>query len=512
MVTTPVATAAATAPVTAATGPVTAATVKADLIKPRTTDSRVSPLLAVSRLSVQQRLTLAVAFLTTLALVIVGATLYVVESARIDRTIESQMSKSVSEFQELQASGKDPDTLKPFTSADRLLTVFLERNLPDPEEMNWSFPITGRPSYVGNPDPTLQRSTAFPELVDKLKERGGSRYLQVGTTEYRIVVLPIRESNATGAFVVTHNVSSSRDELSQLMTTYALLAALSLILIVGMASRIAGRLLSPVRRLRTTATGISDGDLTGRIDVTGNDDLTDLQRTFNAMLDRLELAFVAQRQFLDDAGHELRTPLTILRGHLEVIDPTDADDVASTQALLLDEVDRMSRLVNDLLMLAKARRPDFVETEDTPVEPLTRGILERARGLADRRWTFDGAAAVGADLDGQRITQALLQLADNAAKHTNADDEIGIGSRVDDGFLVFWVRDTGRGVPAWLKDTMFDRFERGERAGEGFGLGLSIVRAIAQAHGGDVMLADTPHGATFLLRIPSETVMLEVVQ
>jgi two-component system, OmpR family, sensor kinase len=456
---------------------------------------------ALSRLSVRLQLTVAVALLTTLALVAVGATLYAVESRRIDRLIESRLTQEITDFQKYQA--EDPDTNKPFASADLLLASFLQRNPPDPQEMNWSFPISGRPSYVGDPDPILQHSTAFVDLVGFLKKQGGRHSLEIGGDEYRIVVLPVREGNATGAFVATHDVSESRAELNTLIFTYVLLAALSLILIAGLASWVAGRLLRPVHRLRETAQGISDGDLGGRLEVAGHDDLSDLQRTFNDMLDRLEASFVAQRQLLDDAGHELRTPLTVLRGHLELLDASDAADVESTRALLLDEIDRMSRLVHDLLMLAKARRPDFVETHSTGIDSLTQGIFDRAWGLADRRWTFDGAASTHADVDEQRITQALLQLADNAAKHTSVGDEIGIGSQTDGTWLELWVRDTGPGLPAALAETAFERFHTGERSDDGFGLGLSIVRAIAQAHGGDVTLDDTPSGATFRVRIPT---------
>ena len=147
------------------------------------------------------------------------------------------------------------------------------------------------------------------------------------------------------------------------------------------ASWLAGRLLSPVTRLREPAQGITEGDLGARLEVTGNDDLSELQRTFNDMLDRLEEAFASQRRLLDDAAHELRSPLTVLRGHLEVLDTADPADVDATRALLLDEIERMTRLVNDLLMLAKAQRPDFVRLQPTDVEALTVGVLDRARGL-----------------------------------------------------------------------------------------------------------------------------------
>ncbi|MRJ76944.1 HAMP domain-containing protein [Aeromicrobium sp. SMF47] len=456
-----------------------------------------------SRLTVRQRLTATVALLTTLALVAVGATLYVLESRRIDRAIESGISQELGEFRALR-SEPDPDTGRPFASAERLLEVFLERNLPDPDEQLFAFPAQGRPSYQGEYDARLQRSAEFPALVRRLSTTGGTRTLRIDGHTYRVAVQPVRVGSSTSAFVVAHDVSASRAYLRELLVTYALLAALSVILVAGVASWSAGRLLSPVRRLRETAQGISDGDLGGRIEVTGHDDLSDLQRTFNAMLDRLEAAFAAQRQLLDDAGHELRTPLTVLRGHLEVLDVDDTEDVAATRTLLLDEIDRMSRLVDDLLMLAKARRPDFVRTRAVDVEALTLGAVDRARALADRSWVLDGVARVNARLDGQRITQALLQLSENAARHTHEGDEIGIGSRLHEGRLELWVRDTGPGVDPALAPTIFRRFAQGEDAHEGFGLGLSIVSAIAEAHGGDVVLDPTDAGATFRIRLPME--------
>lgn len=453
------------------------------------------------RLSVRQRLTVTVGLLTSSALVAVGLTLYALESRRIDDVVEASLTQEIGEFRALETEN-DPQTRKPFTSADRLLTVFLERNLPDDHEALYGFRATGGPTYQGEGDKRLLGSPAFRQLVDRLEPTGGTETLTVKGSEYRIAVQPVTQGDSTSAFVVTHDMSASREGLRELMTTYALLSALSVIIIAGLASWIAGRLLSPVRRLRDTARGITDGDLGGRLEVTGHDDLSDLQRTFNDMLDRLESAFVTQRQLLDDAGHELRTPLTVLRGHLEVLDTDDPDDIAATRTLLLDEIDRMSRLVNDLLMLAKARRPDFVAAHPTDVETLTHGAVDRAKALADRTWLLDGVARQSAHVDGQRITQALLQLSDNAVRHTSPGDEIGIGSRLHEGRLELWVRDTGTGVEPELRTQIFERFARAERNDEGFGLGLSIVSAIAEAHGGDVVLDDTAIGATFRIRIP----------
>jgi len=223
------------------------------------------------------------------------------------------------------------------------------------------------------------------------------------------------------------------------------------------------------------------------------------------MLSRLEHAFVGQRQFLDDAGHELKTPLTILQGHLELMDADDPREVEETRQLLLDETDRMSRLVGDLILLAKSDRPDFLSTAPVSLERLTHTLLSKARGLADRDWVLDATGEVVVPLDEQRITQAVLQLADNAAKHTDEGAEVAIGSSADDTTVRIWVRDTGPGVPESDRHHVFERFGRSvfQPGDEGFGLGLSIVRAIAEAHHGRVELdPDHSPGARFVIILP----------
>jgi signal transduction histidine kinase len=226
------------------------------------------------------------------------------------------------------------------------------------------------------------------------------------------------------------------------------------------------------------------------------------------MLSRLERAFVGQRQFLDDAGHELKTPLTVLRGHLELLDEGNPAEVAETRALLLDEIDRMSRLVGDLILLAKSDRPDFITVAPQDVEQLTRTLLSKARGLAERDWQLDEVATGTAVVDEQRVTQAVLQLAENAVKHTDEGATVALGTRHEGGTLQLWVRDTGPGVPAADREHIFERFGRSDVRpdAEGFGLGLSIVRAIARAHDGEVHLADPgpgQRGARFVITVPA---------
>jgi signal transduction histidine kinase len=306
--------------------------------------------------------------------------------------------------------------------------------------------------------------------------------------------------------VIANFLQDEREELDRVMQTYAIVSALLLGLITAIAAWQAGRLLRPVRTLRETAEEITVTDLSRRIPESGHDDISALTHTFNEMLARLEDAFTGQRQFLDDAGHELKTPLTVIRGHMELLDSSDPAEVASTRELLLEEIDRMSRLVGDLIVLAKCERPDFLRYDAVDIGQFTSTVLEKCRALGDRSWVLDEQAKVLAWVDEQRVTQAMLQLAQNAVKHTGPGAEVGVGSRVDGHHgLLLWVRDTGRGVPDEDKGRIFERFGRSAvpENDEGFGLGLSIVRAIAVAHGGTVHVEDeVPHGARFVITLP----------
>jgi len=272
---------------------------------------------------------------------------------------------------------------------------------------------------------------------------------------------------------------------------------------------VSGRILAPIRLVRNAAAEINENDLTRRIEVTGRDDVSALAEQFNAMLDRLSVAFGAQRDFLDDASHELRTPITIIRGHLELMGE-DPQERADTMRLVTEELDRMSRLVEDLLLLAKSERPDFVRPQEVSIAELTVDIHSKVRALGDRRWLLDSIGEGTAQVDPQRVTQAMVALAHNAVGHTTPGAEIRLGSSLHPDpqgrpVVSFWVTDTGPGVSPADRETIFERFHRGSRPREtsgyraGAGLGLAIVRAIAQAHHGDVKLHSvTGDGATFV--------------
>ncbi len=469
-----------------------------------TTDRRST---GIRGLSVRTRIAVSVAVLTGLALSGAGLLVYALESARIERDVSNQVEQELAEFATLRDEGIDP-TARPvqgFNDIRVLIEVYLSRNVPDDDELMVGYWDRAPQVVSDSAHEPLVREPDFLEVVTQRLDTGGTDRIQTPWGEVILTVQPVRDPVRSGAFVIANFLEDEHEELDRVMRTYTIVSVLSLGLITALAAWQAGRLLRPVRTLRETAEEITVTDLSRRIPASGNDDITALTHTFNEMLARLDAAFAGQRQCLDDAGHELKTPLTVIRGHLELLDSDDPAEVDATRALLLDEIDRMSRLVGDLIMLAKTARPDFVTPGDVDVAAFTRAVLDKCRGLGDRRWLLDGYAEARAALDEQRLTQAVLELAQNAVKHTTTGGEIGVGSRLDGEHLLVWVRDTGDGVREEHKEVVFERFGRSAvpEGDEGFGLGLSIVRAITTAHGGTVWIEDEqPHGARVMLCLP----------
>jgi signal transduction histidine kinase len=223
-----------------------------------------------------------------------------------------------------------------------------------------------------------------------------------------------------------------------------------------------------------------------------------------ALLDR-------EHVFFSDASHELMTPLTIARGHLELLNPdatgTPADDVADTRDVVLAELGRMERIVDRLLLVERARSPEFLRLVPVDAAELVTAVFRRWPATADRRWTLTGVARGTVPVDADQLTLALDLVLENAVVHTADGDRIAFGSAADGGDLVIRIRDTGRGIDPEALPHIFERFFRGDRGRSrrtgGAGLGLSVARAVIGAHGGDIRATSVlGGGATFEIRLP----------
>jgi len=264
------------------------------------------------------------------------------------------------------------------------------------------------------------------------------------------------------------------------------------------ASYLAGaRVTAPLRRMAAVAARVDAGDLEPRMDTSAAEgqEVRVLAESFNHMLDRLAEAFAGQREFVADASHELRTPLTVIRGQLEVLvaqtDPPAAE-VRRVERLVQAEITRITRLVDDLLVLARAERLDFLHVNNVELRPFVEDLWDGVSLTADRHFELGPVPDGSLQADPDRLAQALRNLAGNAISHTSEPTgrvrlEV---QRASPDRVRFAVLDDGPGIPPDERERIFERFHRVDpgraRAEGGAGLGLAIVRAIAEAHGGQV--------------------------
>jgi two-component system, OmpR family, sensor kinase len=426
---------------------------------------------------------------------------------QLDREINGELEQEMDEVGRL-AGGRDPETGEPFgQDVAAIFQTFLRRNVPIEGEAFYTF-VDGRP-YRGTEAPVSLWEEPGAGGRWATLTAPGTGDLSTDAGPVRWLALPIHDPDGEtlGVFVVTSFLEQRRGDVTDAIATGLAVAGFMLAIAVLVGWVVAGRLLRPVRDVTDAARAITETDLARRIDAAGDDEIAELAHTFNAMLDRLEAAFATQQAFVDDAGHELRTPITIVRGHLELLGD-DPDERREITALVTDELDRMSRIVDDLLLLAKRQHPDFVRLDPVEVEPLTAELYAKARALdPSRTWRMTEAADATIAADAQRLTQAVMNLARNAVEHTGPDAQVSLGSAVAGDEVRIWVADTGPGVAPEDREAIFERFARGgdrRRRTDGAGLGLAIVRAVIEAHGGRVVVDSPPGGgARFTVVLPA---------
>lgn len=262
-----------------------------------------------------------------------------------------------------------------------------------------------------------------------------------------------------------------------------------------------------MREIARTADGISrSGDVTTRLDLpSGQEGVQVLASTLNRMLDRLDASFQRERLFIRETSHELRTPITICLGHLELLaaEPEPAE-LKETRDLVVDELDRMSRIVEDMNTLARMEDPASLRREPTRVDELVADVVAKSAPLlAGRPTTASVPAGQTAGVDPQRLIQALINLVTNAVQHTPDGTAIDLRVTALPEAWRFEVADHGEGVPPGTEQEVFAPFCTGRSARPGNGLGLAIVFGIARAHGGQAGLDNRPgSGATFWLEVP----------
>jgi signal transduction histidine kinase len=390
---------------------------------------------------------------------------------------------------------------QPYDSTSTLLFV-LTPGAPSA----FNHPEIASPGAFGDDDSPAQGAT----------ERQESSQLMVPHIGYTVMPVPdvgptriLERAVRVGKLSVVVGAGEPMALVSQAQHGVArtfVLAGLLTIALALLASYLAGaRVSAPLRRMAATAARVDAGELEPRMDATkGRGEVTVLAEAFNNMLDRLTGELKGQRDFIADASHELRTPITVIRGQIEVLaaaqNPSRAD-VRRAEQHVQHEITRISRLVDDLLILAQAEHQDFLRPEPVDLVPFVEQLWDGISLTASRHFELGPVPSGVLYADPDRLAQALRNLASNAIQQTQEETGLVRLEVIESapGRVGFSVIDDGPGIPHSERELVFERFHRTDparsRAKGGAGLGLAIVRAIAEAHQGEVRAVEPPPGA-----------------
>ncbi|MBB5832708.1 sensor histidine kinase [Brachybacterium aquaticum] len=479
--------------------------------------------------TVRTRVLTTLLALIAIGLAITGALTFAAQFRALDQRVDAELWQEYSEL-ELIAQSTGDDGNPTHTTVDSVLLRATDSAAPSDHESVIAM-IDEEPRYQprqqdfallpqATEDMTVSEAATVREESERVRQQLLAAHapnstvivpMEVHGRDLRVLIASVTVAGdpAQGLFVVANDIGAQRTELWRSVAVFTMLAVLALLLAGGVGYIVTGRLLRPLEDLRAATEQITVADLEYRVPVpAGGDEISALATNFNRMLGRIQEGFAEQRRFMSDVGHELRTPLTIVRGTLETTDVDDPADVAESHGIAMDELDRMGRVVGDLSELAASSRPDYVKPRPIDLDAFTRSAFARIEHIAERTWILEHSVDVVADADEQRLTQAVVQLAANAARYSDEGTRVWFAvDRVlgpDGPEIHVSVRDEGIGIALEDQRRIFERFARIDASrGSGSGLGLPIVRAIAEGHGGVVRLFSEPgHGSTFTVVFP----------
>lgn len=463
---------------------------------------------------IRQRIALSTAGIMIIILLLTSFGIYTAMSRNLHAEVDARLFSVYQTYRQNPAAViQRPDgqfqvelpELDPFTSPGLFMQVVNSRG----EVNDQSVSLAGQqlPIPEGMLEENAQRSATFYDTT-------------IDGASIRVYSAPVFLQGVPDAIAfvqVAESLEPLDETLDQLRGILILGSLLATVAVSSAAWIIAGAAMRPVARMSATAQAIGgENDLSQRLDPPGTGDEVDrLAATFNAMLDRLEASFQAQRRFVADASHELRTPLTALRGNTEIMRRMATSGHVDREALIEGlgdmggEVDRMTRLVQDMLTLARADVGWMPAMSRVNLADVARDAARTITPLAEqhRLETELPDADVPVSGNADQLKQLVLILLDNAIKHTPHGTTVRLAIEGDGNHAVLSVADNGPGIPAEHHDRIFERFYRPDsartRSTGGTGLGLSIARWISEAHGGSITLEDMPaSGTRFVVTLP----------
>jgi two-component system OmpR family sensor kinase len=459
-------------------------------------------------MSIRLRLTLIYSLILALTLIAFSVILYVTQA----RTILNDMKEALARRAEYLIEG--PLTHR---SLDKVFK-------PDPSKIGTFTQIRNLDGNVLVGSPNLGDALVLPlDEAGLQAAQHGDTWVEIAEIETERLLIHNQPFSygADDTPLILQVATSLSDQDQNLNTLGRILivgSSLAVIAAFGIGWLLAGLTLHPINRLRQTAQTIgAERDFNRRVDYSGpNDEIGRLVTTFNDMLAELQAAYVqveetlqTQRRFVADASHELRTPLTTLRGNIGLLQrqpPISVEDRTDVLGDMVDETERLMRLVNELLALARADAGRPLHQEPVQLKPLIEDVCQQIKLLAPERSiicrsNFD-VMVIG---DGDALRQVLLVLLDNALKHTPAEATITLATGLNDGQVSIQISDDGPGIPPAHLPHIFDRFYRGDaaRSSPGAGLGLAIADELTKAQNGAISVeSQVGQGSTFTFTLP----------
>ena len=445
----------------------------------------------MSRLPIRVKLTLAFAGVMAVVLAATGLFVYLRLDSELDASLNNGLRSRASDVRTLVHDGNASPAeagRSPLGEAGETFAQVLDAR---GQVVNATRQLQGRPLLRGR---ELRRALAGPETIDR------DDAVEAGEPA-RLLATPVTSGGQRFVVVVGAPLDDKTESLRSLLAVLTIggLGALLLASLAGYG--VAAAALRPVEAMRSKAAAITDSEPGERLPVpTARDEIARLGATLNQMLERLEAGIARERAFVSDASHELRTPLAILKTELELAlrRARTPEELRDSLRSASEETERLARLAEDLLVIARAdggRLPLKVTTID--VTSLLGGLAERFDGRlgeAERSLVVGSTPGLRLEADPLRVEQALGNMLDNALRHGKG--EIRMEAEALNGHVELHVRDRGQGFPPAFVAVAFERFTRADeaRTGGGAGLGLAIVEAIAEAHGGRARAVNRPEG------------------
>jgi len=455
---------------------------------------------------IRTRLTLWYSAILFGILVVIGSLLYPVLRWNLMQDLDLSLLTVAQVVHDTRADDADDSDLERILrdllgpeSFERFVRLFDADGQPRPRAPE---PHASRLPFSGQAQNNARRGIKTFETITQDRE------------QIRILTMPIVERNRVVRIVqVGSSLSRAQGVLRRYLETLVILIPLGVGLAAAGGAVIARKALRPVDEMTAAARRITAEDLHQRIGRQGTqDELDRLAETLNGMLARLDEAFRQMRRFAADAAHELRTPLTALKGGIEVALRASRTPEEYQHVLVssLEDVDRLIRVAEDLLLLSRAAVPPEMPRPRIELEPLVLEALEMGTRLAQGTGVhvkLGPVAPAAVRAEASALGRAMRNLVENAVKYTPAGGTVELTLRTADGQAVFAVRDTGIGIAAADAERIFEPFVRldAARAREtgGTGLGLAIARSIVLAHGGTLTLEPEPGlGSCFVISLP----------